>query len=184
MRDPDAPVTGEQGVTTLLGLPSRGWACEAEKAGSPTPHCLAGLCRGLSDPHFSAPQLLSGGGACAQLWGPQASAGCGCSETLHSLGESGRSPGAGKGNPLQYSCLENPTGKKSLAGWGTKESDTTEQLTFSLYFKISLYCFVSHPVPISFCFSHIPCWQLPFEKNCGNDTVCQDDLSITFNFMG
>uniref|UniRef100_A0A8C6CV76 Integrin subunit alpha M n=1 Tax=Moschus moschiferus TaxID=68415 RepID=A0A8C6CV76_MOSMO len=24
---------------------------------------------------------------------------------------------------------------------------------------------------------------LPFEKNCGNDTVCQDDLSITFNFM-
>ncbi|KAG5195262.1 hypothetical protein R6Z07F_018825 [Ovis aries] len=25
---------------------------------------------------------------------------------------------------------------------------------------------------------------LPFEKNCGNDTVCQDDLSITFNFMG
>ncbi|XP_061257746.1 integrin alpha-M isoform X2 [Bos javanicus] len=24
---------------------------------------------------------------------------------------------------------------------------------------------------------------LPFEKNCGNDTVCQDDLSITFSFM-
>ena len=26
----------------------------------------------------------------------------------HSIGESGRSPGVGNGNPLQYSCLENP----------------------------------------------------------------------------
>ena len=35
------------------------------------------------------------------------------------------------GNPLQYSCLENPHGQRSLAGyspWGRKESDTTEQL--------------------------------------------------------
>ncbi|KAM6155079.1 integrin alpha-M-like [Rhynchocyon petersi] len=24
---------------------------------------------------------------------------------------------------------------------------------------------------------------LPFEKNCGNDSICQDDLSITFSFM-
>ena len=27
-----------------------------------------------------------------------------------------RSPGEGNGNPLQYSCLENPTDKRSLAG--------------------------------------------------------------------
>ena len=43
----------------------------------------------------------------------------------------GRSPGGRHGNPLQYSCLENPHGQKSLAGyspWGHKESDTTEQL--------------------------------------------------------
>ena len=35
-------------------------------------------------------------------------------------------------NPLQYSCLENPQGQRSLAGyslWGRKESDTTEQLS-------------------------------------------------------
>ena len=35
--------------------------------------------------------------------------------------ESGRSPGGGHGNPLQYSCLENPHGQRSLAGynpWG------------------------------------------------------------------
>ena len=42
----------------------------------------------------------------------------------------GRSPGGGDGNPLQYSCLENPLDReRSLAGyspWGCKESDTTE----------------------------------------------------------
>jgi len=42
---------------------------------------------------------------------------------------SGRSPGGGQGNPLQYSCLENPHGQKSLAGyspWGRTELDMTE----------------------------------------------------------
>ena len=39
----------------------------------------------------------------------------------------GRSPGEGKGYPLQYSGLEN----FGLCGpWGRKESDTTEQLHF------------------------------------------------------
>ena len=45
---------------------------------------------------------------------------------------SGRSPGGGHGNPLWYSCLENPHGQRSLADhspWGRKESDTTEQLS-------------------------------------------------------
>ena len=42
---------------------------------------------------------------------------------------SGRSPGERHGNPLEYSCLENPHGQRSLGGyspWGRKESDTTE----------------------------------------------------------
>ena len=30
---------------------------------------------------------------------------------------SGRSPRGGQGNPLQYSCLENPHGQRSLAGY-------------------------------------------------------------------
>ena len=37
-----------------------------------------------------------------------------------------------KGYPLQYSCLENPHGQRSLAGcssWGRKESDMTERLS-------------------------------------------------------
>ena len=40
-----------------------------------------------------------------------------------------RSPGGGQGNPLQCSCLENPHGQRSLAGynpWSRKESATTE----------------------------------------------------------
>ena len=56
-------------------------------------------------------------------------------DNLSSIPGLGRSPGGGHGNPLQYSCLENLHGQRSLAGcspWGCKESDTTEQLTLSL----------------------------------------------------
>ena len=35
-----------------------------------------------------------------------------------SIPESGRSPGGGHGNPLQYSCLKNPHGQRSLVGYG------------------------------------------------------------------
>ena len=37
--------------------------------------------------------------------------------------------GEGHGNPLQYSCQENPHGQRSLAGyspWGRTELDTAE----------------------------------------------------------
>ena len=46
---------------------------------------------------------------------------------------SGRLPGEGNGNPVQYSCLGNPS-DRSLVGyspWSHKESDTTEQLNNS-----------------------------------------------------
>ena len=42
---------------------------------------------------------------------------------------SGRPPGGKHSNPLQYSCLENPHGQRSLVGyspWGHKESYTAE----------------------------------------------------------
>ena len=49
-----------------------------------------------------------------------------------SIPRSGRSLGRGHGNPLQYSCLDNPMGRG--AWWATahgvaEESDTTERLT-------------------------------------------------------
>ena len=46
-----------------------------------------------------------------------------------SIPELGRSPGGGHGNPLQYSCLENPHGQRSQAGYsprGRKELHMTE----------------------------------------------------------
>ena len=51
---------------------------------------------------------------------------------LGSIPGSGRIPGEGNGNPLQYSCLENPTDGGSWCPWGHKESDTTEQLHFHI----------------------------------------------------
>ena len=48
---------------------------------------------------------------------------------IHGLG---RSPGERNGNPLQYSCLENPMDKRAWqATWGGKELDTTKQLTLT-----------------------------------------------------
>ena len=39
---------------------------------------------------------------------------------------SGRSPGGGHCNPLQYSCLENP---RDRGAWGHNELDVTEGLS-------------------------------------------------------
>ena len=53
-------------------------------------------------------------------------------EDLGSIPGLGGSPGGEHGNPSQYSCLENPQGQRSLAGyspWGHRESDTIEQLS-------------------------------------------------------
>ena len=52
---------------------------------------------------------------------------------LGSIPGSGRFPGEGNGNPLQYSCLENPMDGGAWCGlrpWGHKESGTTERLHF------------------------------------------------------
>ena len=52
-----------------------------------------------------------------------------------SVPESGKSPGEGNGNQVQYSCLGNPMDRGTW--WatihGVTESDMTEQLTFSLF---------------------------------------------------
>ena len=47
-----------------------------------------------------------------------------------------KSPGGRLGNPLQYSCLENPHGQRSLASyspWSHKELDMTDQLSTHMY---------------------------------------------------
>ena len=64
-------------------------------------------------------------------------------ESAYSVGDLGsilglrRSPGGGHDNPFQYSCLENPHGQKSLAGyspWGHKGLDTTDRGSTAQYF--------------------------------------------------
>ena len=50
---------------------------------------------------------------------------------LGSIPGSGKFPGEGNGNPLQYSCLENPMDGGAWCPWGRKELDTTERLQFS-----------------------------------------------------
>ena len=42
---------------------------------------------------------------------------------MGSIPRSGRSPGGGQQNPLQYSCLENPMG---YSPWGRKESGLSD----------------------------------------------------------
>ena len=52
--------------------------------------------------------------------------------------ELGRSPGEGNGNPLQFSCLENPVDReawRATVHGVAEESDRTEQLTLSLFFQ-------------------------------------------------
>ena len=66
---------------------------------------------------------------------------------LSSIPGLGRSPGEGHGNPLKYSCLENPHRQRSLAGYspcGSKELDTTEWLNTAQHrpFSLSLTEFV------------------------------------------
>ena len=56
-----------------------------------------------------------------------------------SIPGSGRSPGEGNGNPLQYSCLADPM-ERSLVDyrpWGCKESDITERLTHIDFLRFS-----------------------------------------------
>ena len=69
---------------------------------------------------------------------------------------SGRFPGEGNGNPLQYSCLENPMDGEAWCPWGREESDTTERL-HSLTWTVSLLCghcsFLLGPSVHRFCLS-------------------------------
>ena len=66
------------------------------------------------------------------LVGKESACQCRKFRTPDSIPGSGRSPGVGNGNLLQYSYLENPTGRGACP-WGYRELDTAEQLSLHTF---------------------------------------------------
>ena len=85
-----------------------------------------------------------------------------------SIPGSGRSPGEGNGNPLQYPCLENSMDQRSLvvySPWGHKELDTTERLhflSFLSFFQLDKMngFLLQNPCNSSVSLSEPQCWAL------------------------
>ena len=69
-------------------------------------------------------------------------------------------PGEGNGNPLQYSCLENPTEKPGgLLSTGHKESDRNKQLTLPLVKELSEQAMAPHSSTLT--------WKIPWAEEPG-----------------
>ena len=70
---------------------------------------------------------------------------------LGSIPGVGRSTGGGHGNPLQYSCLQNPHGERSLVGyspWDRKELDPIERLSTAQHRTLSALGNIWHTAEI------------------------------------
>ena len=77
------------------------------------------FCHGRSSPRWSV--IVCASLVLLEVKNPPANAGDAIG--TGSIPVSGRSPGEGNGNPLQYSCLENSHGQRSLVGyspWGCR----------------------------------------------------------------
>ena len=72
--------------------------------------------------------LIGGGGLSPWLRGKESACNAGATGDADSIPGLGRSPGEGHGNLLQYSCLENPHGKRSFVAIVhiVADSDMTE----------------------------------------------------------
>ena len=105
----------------------------------------------------------------------------------------GRSPEGGHGNPLQYSCLENPRRMDRRAWWATyrqwvcKELDTTEWLTLSTFMITSKWrsnsksspkiCICQSETLWRFTFSHMNLaylWTPRTQSSVKYSVVCPD----------
>ena len=77
----------------------------------------------------SQTQIISSLGLPWWLNGKEFACNSGTTGNVGSIPGLRRSPGGGHGNPFQWSCLENPHGQRSLAGyslWSCRELDMTE----------------------------------------------------------
>ena len=71
------------------------------------------------------------------LRGEEYSCNAGDAVTVGLIPGSGRSPGGGNGNPLQYSCLENPMDRG--AWWATVHGVTQSQTQLSTYKHMEVF---------------------------------------------
>ena len=81
-----------------------------------------------------------------------------------SIPASGRSPGEGNGNPLEYSCLENSIDRRvwrAASPWGHKVLDMTKQLTHTYIWKKMWYEWIYNEILLS-------------HKKEWNDAICSN----------
>ena len=76
-------------------------------------------------------EWITGGNCSLQLSSKESAYSAGAMGDVGSIPGSGRSPGGGHGNPLQYSCLENPWTEKSgrLQSIGSQSQTKLKQLS-------------------------------------------------------
>ena len=94
-----------------------------------------------------------------------------------SISGSGRCPGEGNGNPLQYSWLENPMDRGAWWARDHKESDTTDWLTLSLL--LSHNGNLNSNIPFSAFFPSLYHFLSPFPvflRSTLKETACRHDF--------
>ena len=100
---------GKEDSRNISNLDAMPMSCSGRNAkktlDSPNRTCMCSLSWQTAEVHLGFPDNSAG---------KESTCNVGDSGLIPGLG---RSPGRGHGNPLQYSCLENPHGQKSLAGY-------------------------------------------------------------------
>ena len=119
---PGSPIPGILQARTLewVAMGAKTTECKFGEGGSKVSSPIGRKC--VSDLETSTVELGFPGG----LAGKESACNAG---DPGSIPRWGRCPGEGHGNTLQYSCLENPQGQRSLAGyspWGCRELGTTQ----------------------------------------------------------
>ena len=85
---------------------------------------------------------------------------------------SGRSPGEGNGNPLQHSCLENPTDGRSLIAyspWGRKESDVIDFTSLHNHVRTS---------PVAQMVKSLPAMRKTWVRSLGREDPLEKEMAI------